>query len=666
MRFLVSRADAARDERKYDNAAALYMEALRLAPGRAGLHIQCGHMLKEVGKLALAEQHYLQAQRLRPDDADLTMQLGHLYKAAGRFHEAHEAYATAMRLKPNWEEPAEELRRLERLGWQLAAREAQTPPAPPSPFEERTVAEVAQLVPELAPRRPEDLLRTYEERIEISRFGRRERSDWGNRRTLRGIEALRGYCLSAVPIVEVHVLLNGVLFHRGMVTAGYPLKFDVERGRLRKYVFNLWIDFTEFAPAQHALEVRLIDIDDNSRSVHEDVVVAAALPEAAYPLANLPVAIDYGDERSLEEQIRDRPSMIHSAKRDLFPNGVRSILVMRVDQLGDLVASIPALRRLRELAPDANIVGLLGPANAELARTLGLLDEVIVADFPDDPVEKRRLMSLDDQAALRQRLEPYAFDIALDLAQAAVSRDLLLLSGAKFLYGTGGEDWPWLSSDFLFHTRDRWTRHDFTPHSTKVLALVESLGTLLRSAAPILRRPDLGREMLASLGIGTAERFAVLHAGARIGFSRWPFYPELARMILAATDLRVVMVTEDPLFGAALPPELLRDDRFSFLDRRLAFDEFDGLLSFATVVVGNDSGPKHLAALRGTNVVTLFSARINWTEWGQENVGVVISRRLPCAGCAILHHADECGKDFACITDIKLQEVFDAVMAYVD
>ena len=44
---------------------------------------------------------------------------------------------------------------------------------------------------------------------------------------------------------------------------------------------------------------------------------------------------------------------------------------------------------------------------------------------------------------------------------------------------------------------------------------------------------------------------------------------------------------------------------------------------------------------------------------------MIISRRVPCAGCAIFHDDDECGKDFACIVEIKPQEVFDAMMAYV-
>ena len=97
----------------------------------------------------------------------------------------------------------------------------------------------------------------------------------------------------------------------------------------------------------------------------------------------------------------------------------------------------------------------------------------------------------------------------------------------------------------------------------------------------------------------------------------------------------------------------------------LPFDDFDALLSFCAVFVGNDSGPKHLAALRGSPVVSIHSSRINWNEWGQELTGSIISRKVPCAGCMIYHDEDECGKGFPCITRITPQEVFDAVAALV-
>ena len=125
------------------------------------------------------------------------------------------------------------------------------------------------------------------------------------------------------------------------------------------------------------------------------------------------------------------------------------------------------------------------------------------------------------------------------------------------------------------------------------------------------------------------------------------------------------MMTDDPLMRSRLAPELAACDRFQLLYQRLPFDDFDAFLSFCTVFVGNDSGPGHLASLRGANVVNLFLARQNWNEWGHENRGYIISRRVPCAGCNIYYDPEECGKDFACITKITPEEVFRTVMEFV-
>jgi ADP-heptose:LPS heptosyltransferase len=87
-------------------------------------------------------------------------------------------------------------------------------------------------------------------------------------------------------------------------------------------------------------------------------------------------------------------------------------------------------------------------------------------------------------------------------------------------------------------------------------------------------------------------------------------------------------------------------------------------VSFCSVFVGNDSGPKHLAALRGANVVSIHLARNNWNEWGQENNGYIVSRRVPCAGCSIHHDPEECGKGFPCITNISAEEVYGAISEF--
>lgn len=643
---LIRRADAARDRGRWREAAALYADALRHRPADAGIRVQLGHMLKEAGDLSAAEREYLTALEALPTDADLALQLGHFYKTAGRLLEAERWYVRALELAPDWAEAA-------------AEREAVRSPERAVVPEGMTEADYLRLAPRLAPGAiPPERARA---RIELLRLGRREVTLWGMRRTLRGLEAVRGYIVSPVPVLSCELLLDGVPLQHHAFAEHHPLPPEQDDGLHRKYCFNLWQDFSATPHGLMQVQLRFRLDGGGERLFTDHAVIAAPVPESDYPQSDALVALDPADPRLPEDQVRARPSMVRPARRALIPGVVRNILVARTDQLGDVVASIPAMRRLRTIFPEARIVGLLTAANADLARTLDLFDEIVVADFPDDPVERRRLMPIATQDALRRRLAPYRFDLALDLANSHVSRDVLRLAGARFTYGGGGGDWPWLDATFGIGTPDRWSGHDTAPHGARVLALVEALGALVAPAPPVIRRDAaLPRALLAAFGLAEYDRYALLHTGARIAFSRWPGYLALAERLIERTDLKVVLMTDDQGLRQRLPAALGRSDRFVLIDRLPDFDRFDSLLSHAAVMVGNDSGPKHLAALRGTPVVTLFTARINWSEWGQEQGGVIISRRVPCAGCAIFHHAEECAKDFTCIRDIRVEEVFAA------
>jgi len=519
-------------------------------------------------------------------------------------------------------------------------------------------------VPEIAPQPPESKLLGHIEEITIKWLGRRERTHWGIRSAVRGVDAIRGFCISATPIVELRATLNGLRFYSGALQE-FLLKYEKYDENKRKYVFNIWYDYSHFVEGLYDLNLQFIDKDGDIRVHTERIAVAAPLSEDDYPTSDRLVSVSGTDDRSLEENINSRPSMIRRARRMRFQTPPRNVLIVRVDQLGDIIACIPAIRRLRELLPEARLVGLLSFANAELAATLDLLDEIIVIDFREDEWERRRVMPLEKQHELRQRLEAYKFDVAMDLAEAHVSRPLLLLSGAPFLFGFKDDQAPWLSAFYEGWMVDPINGRQAVPITVKTLGLVEWFGAILSNPSKIIRRQDLTWDRLAPYGLAAGDRFAVLHTGARLKFSQWPHYDKLASMILDKTDLKVVLMTDDPLMRSRLASELAACDRFQLLDKRLPFDDFDAFLSFCTVFVGNDSGPGHLASLRGANVVNLFLARQNWNEWGHENNGYIISRRVPCAGCNIYYDPEECGKGFACITNITPEEVFQTVMKFV-
>ena len=266
------------------------------------------------------------------------------------------------------------------------------------------------------------------------------------------------------------------------------------------------------------------------------------------------------------------------------------------------------------------------------------------------------------QEALRQELAAFNLDLAIDLGEGAESRPLLLLSGAPFLVGFKDRNFPWLTVGFDFNGHDAIDRTEIMPPARKILALVESLGAMLTPTTGMMRDAALDRSRLAAFGLSADRPYAVLHAGARLAYTRWPHFATLARLLIAQTDLTVVLFDEDTQPARDLEGEV-EQGRFLRLAGQLKFQDFDTLLSHCAVFVGNDSGPKHLAALRGVPVVGLHMARLNWSEWGQERTGFIISRRVPCAGCGIGEQSEDCAKDFACLRHIQPEEVLQVVQA---
>ena len=643
---LMREADAARDAGAYAQAADFYEAALQFVPRRADIQTQAAHMYKEARNFDAAAGAYEAARALAPADADLALQLGHFAKAVGRTAQAAAEYRRAAELAPEWAEP---IRELETMVCD-AARLAASPCA--------DVPTGWELVPGPLAASPSGVL----DAIVFRRLGTRQAAiPEGRFPLLSGVEAIRGICFSDRPLVKATLLIDGDAVHEEAIAS-----HRVDGPVPWKAVFNLWIDVSAVAAGVHRLDVILADASGWTRGTAERVLIGLTTHDG-----DLLVASDAlfeptpDDARGIEAQVHARSSLVRPAGAQRLRPPER-ILVLRTDQLGDMVISVPALRRLRGLFPSARIVGLVTDANVDLARDLSLFDEVIAIPLPDDPLRRKRTMTPAHQHALEERLAAERFDVAIDLATSDASRPLLKLVHARLTFGFDDDASPWLGGGISGAMRDPCGGGEASPQSTRVLALVERLGTLFGPPAPVIRRADLDLGSLINIGLPLGMRFVVLHAGARVAWSRWPGFVDLARVILERHALHVVLLTEGTGVAERLPEVLRASSRLIVVDRRLAFDTFDTLLSCAVAFVGNDSGPKHLAALRGTPVVSIHCARVGWAEWGQEQTGLIVSRQVPCAGCAIFNDADECGKDFACVTDISVGEVLGAFETLIE
>ncbi len=91
--------------------------------------------------------------------------------------------------------------------------------------------------------------------------------------------------------------------------------------------------------------------------------------------------------------------------------GARKILCVRLDALGDVLMTTPALRALKEARSGRWITLLTSPAGAEAAALLPSVDEVIVYEAPWMKATAHRSDSRADHALVK-RLRDDHFDAA--------------------------------------------------------------------------------------------------------------------------------------------------------------------------------------------------------------------------------------------------------------
>ncbi|MBZ8142021.1 glycosyl transferase, partial [Rubrivivax gelatinosus] len=207
----------------------------------------------------------------------------------------------------------------------------------------------------------------------------------------------------------------------------------------------------------------------------------------------------------------------------------RRVLALRLDNLGDLLMTTPALAAIREsLAPDARLTLLTSPAGAAAAVHLPFVDEVLTFDAPWVGGGAQKTTIGLAETALLLRLADGAYDAAVIFTvctQSALPAALLCrMAGIPLVLAHNRENPYALLSDWIpepDHVADTM-RHEVR----RQLDLVAAVGW--RTADERLRfelRPaDRARvaARLAGAGVAPGRRYALLHPGASAASRRWP------------------------------------------------------------------------------------------------------------------------------------------------
>ncbi|WP_034388897.1 lipopolysaccharide heptosyltransferase II [Deinococcus sp. YIM 77859] len=315
----------------------------------------------------------------------------------------------------------------------------------------------------------------------------------------------------------------------------------------------------------------------------------------------------------------------------------RNVLAVRLDTLGDVLMTTPALRALKASARGRRVTLLTSPPGAAVARLVPEIDEVIVYEAPWLKATPPRASSAPDLEMIH-RLRGQDFEAAAIFTvysqNPLPSALLCFLADIPLRLAHCRENPYGLLTNWVRETEpEGGTRHEVQ----RQLDLVASIGAVtpdtrlsLRFSPGAALRVD---ERLAALGVNLARPWAVIHPGATAPSRRYPpeSFAEVARR-LAGRGLTLLLT------GSGGEAELIADIRRMAggvghsLAGDLGLEELAALIARAPLLITNNTGPAHMAAALGTPVVDLYAlTNPQHTPW--QVPSRVLSHDVPCRWC---------------------------------
>ena len=350
-------------------------------------------------------------------------------------------------------------------------------------------------------------------------------------------------------------------------------------------------------------------------------------------------------------------------------DAVRRILAVKVDHIGDFIAAFPAFRRLKQAFPNAELTVLAAGASLSLAHLEPAIDRVIRFDFYHAVSERgRREIGKRELDALAAELAPYRFDLALDLRRQPDTRMLLEHTGARWLAGFDQDNRTGFLDIAVAWEGDQARTHKRAHISEALVAFVDAVAAACATDRRVVQGTvaDDAREAAAALpalaAIDFARPLVAIHAGAGAENKQWPVenFAALIDLMTEETEIDAVIIggPDEAPIAEAVREAVRRPERVTVLVGRLTLAELPVLLRACALYVGNDSGPKHIAAALGVPTLGIHSGTVDATEWGPLGpAAMALRREMSCSPC-YLAFARDCHRGLACLHGIRVGDVW--------
>lgn len=286
-------------------------------------------------------------------------------------------------------------------------------------------------------------------------------------------------------------------------------------------------------------------------------------------------------------------------------DGTPRILIIRLSAIGDVVRALPILHLLRDAYPEARIDWAVEPKSADVLQGHPHLDELLLFDRAAESKQTRAFMDF------CRTVRANRYDIVVDAHGIAKSGLITAFSGARKRVGFArprARELSWLATN-------RKVRLD-SPRLNRVeenLALCHALVPKVAYPPVTIPVPEDARAEVEGWydeQFDADKRVIAVHAPIEPGRpeKQWPLdhYARLCDHLLADGRFEVVL-TWGPGQLEVAQSVAAKARRYPRVAPEMpTLRHYAWFVSLASLYVGGDTGPMHVAWVMGTPVVALF------------------------------------------------------------
>jgi len=348
-------------------------------------------------------------------------------------------------------------------------------------------------------------------------------------------------------------------------------------------------------------------------------------------------------------------------KRDTdCSEAIKSILLIRLDHLGDVLLTTPAIRSLKTQFPQARIVMLIKEWSFEAIQNNPHIDNIIIFN-PSWTIAKSEGTKIDGVAGiyrLIRQLRKEHFDLAIDFKGDLRNILIALLSGAKRRIGYGIRGGGFLLTDVV-------------PYEAEIHEIDKNLKLLTRlrinsehdGMELYIQGEDVARaeQLFDQKGIDLSRRTIAVHYGGASQFKRW----DTEKFVSLTESITENNSTNVLIFGGPYEREAFQlwenPEKGVFLMPHMTICQMAAAFMRCNLLVCNDSGPMHIGLAVGTPTVAIFGPTFA-DRFGPKDLtkNKVVRLQVPCSPC---WHPDKtigC-TERNCLNGIEVDDVLEAI-----